>query len=297
MDHLSIPETATGGTSEPTGERTVGDRVTDPGTVADPGTLADVLADVAGFSAYFEIETGPAGPDALDWRPLADLCTGTDALAALIDGVARRLDTAETRIAASILYQGLAARLWSPAVAAAIAHGLVLDLDPVRILCRPVPAGPLPLRAVRPAGWWADDRERLAGPRARSHSPSPDPSLSRTLPVSLYRTVMTGLLEPLAGTVRRITKIAPGLLWGNAASALAGTIRVIALQRPPLAERALATGHELLSLGVLRGSGALADATTRHPFFVRRSCCLYYRLPGGGKCGDCALLRPLTELD
>ena len=30
-------------------------------------------------------------------------------------------------------------------------------------------------------------------------------------------------------------------------------------------------------------------------FFVRRSCCLYYRLPAGGKCGDCALIDPETR--
>ena len=25
------------------------------------------------------------------------------------------------------------------------------------------------------------------------------------------------------------------------------------------------------------------------PAFTRRTCCLYYRLPGGGLCGDCVL--------
>ncbi|MGH3410268.1 MAG: (2Fe-2S)-binding protein [Streptosporangiaceae bacterium] len=28
--------------------------------------------------------------------------------------------------------------------------------------------------------------------------------------------------------------------------------------------------------------------------FRRHSCCLYYRLPGGGLCGDCALAAPPT---
>jgi FhuF-like iron-sulfur protein len=27
--------------------------------------------------------------------------------------------------------------------------------------------------------------------------------------------------------------------------------------------------------------------------FRRRSCCLYYRVPGGGLCGDCTLGGPL----
>ena len=51
-------------------------------------------------------------------------------------------------------------------------------------------------------------------------------------------------------------------------------------------------GRELLRMGVLHGTGELAEPDPGQPFFVRRSCCLYYRLPTGGKCGDCALITP-----
>ncbi|WP_250213408.1 (2Fe-2S)-binding protein [Acrocarpospora catenulata] len=53
--------------------------------------------------------------------------------------------------------------------------------------------------------------------------------------------------------------------------------------------RRLGTGERRvaasLELGRLRGTGRFAG----EPFFVRRSCCLYYRVPGGGTCGDCVL--------
>jgi ferric iron reductase protein FhuF len=64
------------------------------------------------------------------------------------------------------------------------------------------------------------------------------------------------------------------VLAGNAASALVGTARVLGWGWP-LAERALARGWL---------AGALAGSR-------RTTCCLYYRVPGGGLCGDCVLDR------
>ncbi|MFF5206176.1 (2Fe-2S)-binding protein [Streptosporangium sp. NPDC000396] len=230
--------------------------------------VEDALADVSEINAYFELETGPAGPG---WRPLTGLLTDAGALPDMISEVAGRLGTTETRVAASILFQGLAARLWSPVVGVAVAHGLLVGLSSAHVFWRPVSTGPLPLRAAGLTGWEITDPGRVAGP--------------------LYRSVVTELLEPLARVVQEVVKIAPGLLWDNAASALAGAVGTIARQRPELAGRAITLGRELLSRGVLKG-GELAEPAPGRPFFVRRGCCLYYRLPGGGKCGDCALIDP-----
>jgi iron complex transport system ATP-binding protein len=234
--------------------------------------VADVLAEVATISAYFELESGPLEPG---WRPLADLLTDPGPLSDRVAEVAERLSTTETRVAASIWFQGLAARLWSPVIGAAVTRELLVDLAPARSFWRPAPSGPLPLRVIHPEGWEITDPDQVAGP--------------------LYRNVVTELLEPLAHTIQKITMIAPGLLWGNAASALAGTIQAIARRRPKLVARASALGRELLSMGVLEGSGELVEPAPGRPFFVRRSCCLYYRLPGGGMCGDCALIDPETR--
>lgn len=239
---------------------------------AEPSRVTTALTDVAEISAYFAIETAPP---AEGWRPLTDLFTDPDALADRITAVTHRLDAAERRVAASILFQGLAARLWSPALGAAVAHDLLLDLDPGRLYWRPADTGPMPLRAPSPTGWSTGDPERV-----------------RTF---LYETVVDGLLEPLAAAVRRTTRIAPGLLWGNAASALAGTVRAIARERPGLTAPAAALVRDLLARGVLKGTGELHEPFPGRHFFVRRSCCLYYRLPDAGKCGDCALLDPDTR--
>jgi ferric iron reductase protein FhuF len=234
--------------------------------------VVDVLAEVATISAYFEVGSGPLEPG---WRPLTELITDPGPLSDRVAEVAERLGTTETRIAASIWFQGLAARLWSPVVGAAVTRELLLDLAPARSFWRPAPSGPLPLRVVHPAGWVIADPDRTAG--------------------QLYRNVVTELLEPLVHTVQEVAKIAPGLLWGNAASALAGTVQAIARGRPELAARASALGRELLSKGVLEGSGELVEPAPGRLFFVRHSCCLYYRLPGGGMCGDCTLVDSETR--
>jgi ferric iron reductase protein FhuF len=92
-----------------------------------------------------------------------------------------------------------------------------------------------------------------------------------------------------------VSGVAPGLLWGNAASALAGTLRVLYAwclgegARPGAAARAVALVGELMADPLLRDAGGLRAGGPGAPAYTRRSCCLYYRVPGGGLCGDCAL--------
>jgi ferric iron reductase protein FhuF len=44
--------------------------------------------------------------------------------------------------------------------------------------------------------------------------------------------------------------------------------------------------NDLLDTDCLAGSGGIISGDLG---FRRRSCCLFYRLPGGGTCGDCPL--------
>ncbi|MCF6474185.1 hypothetical protein FAF44_38275 [Nonomuraea sp. MG754425] len=233
-----------------------------------PDEIAPAVADVGAIGGYFELAQGE--PADAGWRPLQDLLTGRSTLAAKIDEVARALGTRERRVAASIMFQGLAARLWSPPVGLAAVHGLLADLGPRELRWLPAPSGPLPLRAARLTG----EHVRAPGQAA----------------AFLHRQVVTEQLEPLATTVAGLVELAPGLLWGNAASALAGAVQAVARARPGAADAAVTLGRELLAIGRLRGTGELAEPVPGRPFFVRRSCCLFYRVPGGGKCGDCALL-------
>ncbi|MER7498672.1 (2Fe-2S)-binding protein [Nonomuraea pusilla] len=223
------------------------------------------IADVSRAGARFELDVGPAEAG---WRPLADLTTDPAVLEARIAAVAEHLGTAESRVAASLLFQKAASRLYSPLFGAAVAHGLLLHVDPLRVHWRPAPGGALPLRAADPAGWEAPAQERTAE--------------------ALYATVVTGLLEPLADAVRAAVKIAPGLLWGNVASALGGTLRAFTRERPEHSEAGFALTRRLLELGRLRGTGDLTEPAAGRPLFMRRSCCLYYRVPGD-MCDDCSL--------
>ncbi|MEI5103088.1 (2Fe-2S)-binding protein [Streptomyces sp. PmtG] len=190
-----------------------------------------------------------------------------DPLSFRVAKVAARLAAPEPRVAASIAHLGLAARLWSLALGPAALHGRVPDLDPRRLR------------------WDADGT-------------SPDDlwlSGDATFPADADRVlavVQDGHLTPLAAALRARYRISPALLRGNAGSALAGAARELHAwaereRRPEVGERALALAAELFAHPDLRVTGTL-----RGTAFRRRSCCLYYRCPGGGLCGDCCFDRP-----
>ncbi|MFI8528900.1 (2Fe-2S)-binding protein [Streptomyces aquilus] len=181
--------------------------------------------------------------------------------------VADSLQAPELRIAASIAQQGLAARLWSAALGCAVLYGRVPDLD---------------ARLVRwdadgsaPDDLWLTEVHALPGDAG-----------------TLAAVVLEGHLEPLTAALRARHRLAPGLLRGNAASALAGAARQLsgwarANGRTEVAARTRALTTELLAHPLLAGTGTLTGTA-----FRRRSCCLYYRVPGGGVCGDCCFTRP-----
>ncbi|MEO3809460.1 (2Fe-2S)-binding protein [Sphaerisporangium sp. B11E5] len=231
-----------------------------------PEEVVTALTEVSAFGPYFAVATGPR--EEPGWRPLAGLAADEAGLREWIAGHGRRLGTGESRVAASILYQGLAARLWSPVVGVAAAYGLVPAAAGSELRWRPAATGPLPLWSPPSARWPAvpDARERAA---------------------AVYRAVMTEVLTPLAEAVGRLTGVAPALLRGNASAALAAVLKTVPA---PLAGRAGALVGDVLPLGELDGTGGLAEPAPGAYFFVRRSCCLYYRVPGGGLCEDCALL-------
>ncbi|AOR30510.1 ferric iron reductase [Streptomyces fodineus] len=190
-----------------------------------------------------------------------------DALTTRVAVVADRLRTAERRVAASIAQQGLAARLWSAALGCAVRYGQLPDLDPRLLRWDPLASAPddLYLTGLRP----------LPGDAA-----------------TLADTVLHGHLEPLGEALRSRYGSAPGLLWGNAGSALAGAARELdrwarAHGRTDAADRSRALTGELFAHPLLRTTGTRTGTT-----FRRRSCCLYYRVPGGGVCGDCCFTRP-----
>jgi hypothetical protein len=190
-----------------------------------------------------------------------------DSMTFRVRKVGKALHAPELRIAASIAQQGLAARLWSVALGCAALYGRIPDLDPRLLHWDPDAGAPddLWLSAVRPL---PADAETLAD------------------------VVLHGHLQPLTDILHARHRVAEGLLWGNAASALAGAARQLdgwarAHGRTDVSASARALTTELLAHPLLAGTGTLTGTA-----FRRRSCCLYYRVPGGGVCGDCCFTRP-----
>ncbi|MCC9310659.1 (2Fe-2S)-binding protein [Kitasatospora sp. RB6PN24] len=225
---------------------------------------AAVLRSVCALGPYFAVETGTVPPSG--YQPLRTLfSTGPDApLAARIREVAAKLRTTEPRVAASITHLGLAARFWSVTLGLLMAGGLVPEFDPDGVHWRQPADGPLDL-------WLPGTALRPAGP-----APADD----------VHRAAVAGALAPLAAAVRAAAPVADGLLAGNAASALVGTARQLGRGfAEPERSRAAVITAGLLAREPLFG--------TLHPGSLRRSsCCLYYRIPGGGLCGDCVFDRP-----
>jgi hypothetical protein len=260
----------------------VGGPTAHTGRVETGRDLPALLADVARIGPFFTVATGPA-PAGGGWVTLRALATPMDAaepgaeadpVRVRIAAVGAALGT-DRRVAASTAFQGLAAQVVSPLFAAVAVHGVL-----------PVPAAPGAVSADgiaralhwRPGGagpwlWWAGAGAVVPGS------------------ADLLADVLTGLLTPLVAAVRARASVSPRVLWGDAASAVAAARRVVSAARPGSAGRATAVAGRLLAAPPLAATAALGapeppDATWT---FRRRSCCLYYRVPGGGVCGDCVL--------
>ncbi|MFB7474426.1 (2Fe-2S)-binding protein [Kitasatospora sp. NPDC056184] len=232
---------------------------------------------LAAVGPYFALEAAAApgeGPPP-DYRPLREFyAPGPDGpLARRVREVARRLGTAEPRVAASVLHLGLAARFCSVGLGAAVLLGEVPDLGLDRARVRVPEQGPIDL--------WLPYR------------PAAEPAPADRVPLAdrFLRTVVEGQLADLAAAVRAAVPLSDGLLRGNTASALAGALRVLDARAPGTAAPARALVAEVLDRPPLAGTGTLTGVPGGTAF-RRTSCCLYYRVgPQAGVCGDCCFTR------
>lgn len=235
------------------------------------------VAAVARYGPYFVWQARDDDPE---WQPLAGLCdedvlagrvAGSRDLLARMAGCGR--DDIPERVVASVTFLGLASRLVSPALAAAAVAGSVPIPDTGRMWWRPVAGGPVPI-ACRDLAF-----EDCAGL---------DPAAVAEI---FVRTTVRGLVEPVLAAHRRRFGLSDHVLWGNVASALGGAAGMIADAEPEHAARTAAVVAAVLELPPLRGTARLDRPDPERPrwFLVRNNCCLYYRIPGGGTCGDCVL--------
>lgn len=215
------------------------------------------MAELDRLGEFFAVERTVEGDG---WHPLADLVGGSYLHTRV---VATHLALAERSPAA---VPGHGRQAVEPRVAASVASlglfarllsptlgAMLLDVDaPADLHWRERPTGTLPLAA----GAWS----------------RPD-----------LDAVLDDVVTPLAARLRAEHSVSAKVLAGNAASAVFGALRMATLARPDLADRALDVGARALAHPYLDGTGE-PDLP-----FRRRSCCLFYRIPGGGTCGDCVL--------
>ena len=224
----------------------------------EPAVPAEVTAALAA-SAELGLFFGLRSPQAEEqtWRPvimLYQLAGGP--LGDLIEHTQTALGGCERRVAASLLFQAYAARLLSPLLGCLVTSDCVPAVPLADLRWRH--EGTLELGLIPAAGW--------RGPA------------SELAPVVLTQTFATHL-RPLTMATQARVRLPSAVLTDNAVSAF---VQALAL----LDSEALAPGA--LSAAGLASSGTFgADHS-----FVRRSCCLYYRVAGGGYCGDCPI-RPL----
>ncbi|NHC45543.1 (2Fe-2S)-binding protein [Motilibacter aurantiacus] len=217
-----------------------------------------------GLGPFVELATGPADDE---WLPVARLVDEPELLAARVRSGRTALaslagapvEAVEERVVTSVVMLGVAARLSAPAIAAAAMCDAVLPVG--RLSWRDGQPGPVPLLLPTSA-----------------HVPPGDAD-------GLHAALVEDVLARLVDTARALAPLAPSLLWGNAASGIAGAAGALARARPSVAGAAYGVADALLARPPLRGAGAFAPGRR----FRRGTCCLYYRLPGGGTCGDCPL--------
>ncbi|SER68656.1 Ferric iron reductase protein FhuF, involved in iron transport [Lentzea xinjiangensis] len=185
------------------------------------------------------------------WLPGTALLTGP-ALKTTIDAIAVRYRAEEPRVAASLFFLSYTARLLSPLTAV---HKPI-DVRPENLWWRHDPANGLSVRI---------DEPRLGPPAVQA-------------------------LEPVVAAIQAVTPVARGLLWGNAMSNIAGALKMVVRARMLTAEEARERGEQLMSAPPFEGAGEFVSFPGEVGF-VRRSCCLYYRVAAGGKCGDCPLVK------
>ena len=170
----------------------------------------------------------------------------------------------DQRVVASLVHLGLVARLLCPTMGAALVGGVlpVVAASGVQLQLR----GPNPLPMT-----WAG----VTG--VEVHSP-------REVAQRLAQHWLEPLVQPWSDLIARDTGLSRRVLLGNVASAAAGALG-LASTRSELRDRSEAILDALLITGPLADTGR--RRTDRS--FLRHSCCLLYRLPGAGTCGDCIL--------
>lgn len=224
------------------------------------------LAGVGELGPFFRVQARPEP----GWTSWAALCADHEVLrrrAAEVHGVLAApigLPLIAPAVVASVTHLGLVARLLAPVLGAAVLYDVLPVAPAAGVRMHLSGANPLPMALDVAAA------VTVAAPA--------------DLATALHRHWLTPAVEPLTRAVRASWSVSPRVLGGNVASAIAGALRMVATARPELTRRTEVLLDALLE-GPLTGRGGRREDGS----FQRRSCCLFYRLPGAGTCADCVL--------
>jgi ferric iron reductase protein FhuF len=235
---------------------------------AEPAAVRAALAAAHKMGMFFRLADPTAEPG--DWEPVKSLYGPHDPnagsrLDTIIESVRIRMGGCERRVAASIFFQGYAARLLSPQLACMAIAGCIPEMPVDQLLWRAPDWEMIELGMTAGTGW--------QGPTA-------------ALVDHILGSAFEAHLNPFAAALRSRVYIAEAVFTDNAAAAVVAGLRLL---RPHVGSEWRNLATRALAGPQLSGSGRLRE---REPVFIRRSCCLYYRVTGGGKCGDCPLGAP-----
>lgn len=231
-----------------------------PGSLATGTEVAHALRGVAELGPYFTLTTTSL---VRSWS-VASLPQYV--IQERADYVAGQVNTDETRVGVSTWHLGACARIWSAVLGTWVSHGIIID--------------PRSLLVTSDVDALAIAYDPQHPPVGRHADPTGD---NQHADAAHAVRLATQTFDGLCSAIAAATNVSLGLLWGNVASSALATARLVAGAVPQWRP------------------GVFVQATMRHPSMngtmtadehgraIRRSCCLYYRVPGGGLCGDCPL--------
>lgn len=225
------------------------------------------LAEAATLGEFFHVTVGPREGAWLKLEALTEPAILLARVAATESAIGTAAGLAPgrlaPRVAASTVSLGIFARVMAPPLGCLLTSGVLPHLSPRSLWWQPQLGGVVPFAADPTVG------SKPGGGAAAAYADI----------------VLVGLVEPLIAAFRKVG-VSPVVLLGNVASALGGAAHMIATARPDLASTSWTLVGRLLAEPMLAGTATIeADGRSLR----RRSCCLFYRVPGGGYCGDCVL--------
>jgi hypothetical protein len=235
-----------------------------------PSDAVALLAYTASLGEYFALPSaGDRGGPA--WHPLPSLLDET-MIRDLVDRTRRAITAAmrcdlkevSVRLAASSFQLGIAARILSPLMGAAICYSAVPVINRESIRWRSTDHSVL---------FAANELEFVTVASAAEAA------------CVIAESALSELFIPLNEILSSVVSLSPKVSWGNVASAANGAVTVLSMARPDRERAGRALVQALLDTTLLHGTGTFETGA-----FARRSCCLFYQAPRSGYCGDCVLL-------